>query len=536
MLSLLVISALAMRRPDIGISTETAWRFNWLRAGVIVTTTTAGAVVGVLFLIALRRYRRPPGGRPSTFTSTVMTVALLAIGGGGVASAAIVLRADAEGSVATLMGHVVAGLSALGIAALAGWTLTRRHLRPTFGVGLLSVGLIGAVVGPAAAIWHDTAPTAGYDPTSWVAVSSYWEQRLIAEPDATASYPAVSCSGLDCLAVGSGLDPSVVAAASSDGGATWSPVSRVIQPGVPYYSIPLSLACSTPHACLATGDALITTNGGGRNWTTSSLSARLASRTVACPSPQLCIVAGNLLGAQGSTSAHAVRAGAYVTSDGGLTWTAARLPGGAWNVGRITCPTETSCFMSAQTSSKTPSPAVMVSSDAGMTWAALPVPDGVLPNQISCATSTDCVALGVQGMTGLADAAAVGEVDALSTTDGGRTWSIATVAHANVLTAGPPIVCTSPGDCLAAFSQESGTAVYRTTDNGVTWRQTALVPAFGGTLLGLFCAGSQHCFLAGGQPLPSGLQGASRGAIYAGDATGQSWTVVHIASHAVPAG
>jgi photosystem II stability/assembly factor-like uncharacterized protein len=103
----------------------------------------------------------------------------------------------------------------------------------------------------------------------------------------------------------------------------------------------------------------------------------------------------------------------------------------------------------------------IVTTDGGATWNSEPFPpDTSGVNKISCADSTQCLALG----TGL-KATPTGGVQFVTSGDGGQTW--APIPPAAGLTSVASISCPAPNDCVAVGQSPSGAAV--STWQGGAW-------------------------------------------------------------------
>ena len=118
---------------------------------------------------------------------------------------------------------------------------------------------------------------------------------------------------------------------------------------------------------------------------------------------------------------------------------------------------------------------VVVTTDGGTTWTTETLPGAKFaPAGLSCATTTDCFALG--DTNGLA---------VLATTDGGTTWTTETLpSHLGNLR---DISCATASTCWVS----SDAGVFATTDGGTTWT-TETLPA--GVQVGaLSCATASDC-------------------------------------------
>jgi photosystem II stability/assembly factor-like uncharacterized protein len=220
-----------------------------------------------------------------------------------------------------------------------------------------------------------------------------------------------------------------------------------------------SVSCSSSTACAASafGENSALTTIDGTSWTVTKVGSGLAS--VTCPVAD-CIAVSNLAvanltagvwsiqsdvlrGISCPTASACVAVGhsglAYGTTDGGTTWTQ-RPAGLTAALESVSCPSASICFVAGPNE-------ILSTTDQGVTWASHSTPT---MNSISCATTTECVAVGDSGSV-------------THSTDGGTTWtSSIAISGSGSLRA---VSCTSASACFAAADN----GIYWTSDGGATW-------------------------------------------------------------------
>jgi hypothetical protein len=268
-------------------------------------------------------------------------------------------------------------------------------------------------------------------------------------------------------------------------------------------------------------------------WQPSSSGAVAASVAVTCPTVTTCY-ADNL----GSSQYGAV---VEVTTDGGATWQAAPLPAGTWLTSNLACPTAGRCLVDGYadvpigaTSPSGGALAAFVTTDGGATWSVEPLPVGAEKViSLACRSATSCIGAGYGPTTSPPPGSAV----ALRTTDGGDSWSVASLPEAFVPTDNGAS-CAGVGACVVVgttgfgttptgSSTASGAALY-SADGGSSW-SAAIVPAGIAVIRAVSCSDDGECMaVANG---PSSTSAAAAGAGPYGPSTvlisadgGRSWT------------
>ncbi|HLN15111.1 MAG TPA: hypothetical protein VK277_00040 [Acidimicrobiales bacterium] len=155
---------------------------------------------------------------------------------------------------------------------------------------------------------------------------------------------------------------------------------------------------------VGTSIGLLATVDGGAVWTrTTDPEVDLEGRALeglSCPSPQDCVFLAERISDQRSIFAR--------TTDGGSSWTTVAMPAQDQVVG-VTCQTPSHCV--AVGSFNDDDPAAFVSADGGATWSAGTVPRRPHTSSffwVACPTVSHCVAVGPEGSA--------------YTVDGGITW------------------------------------------------------------------------------------------------------------------
>lgn len=176
-----------------------------------------------------------------------------------------------------------------------------------------------------------------------------WSVSTVPSPFIASSRHGLSCPGAGrCVTAGVVPDQSIGAVRfSTDGGATWS--ASTLPPGVAYIH---ALACPDATDCLALGNGLSKTRtgdpygptqvlrstDGGRTWTrgATDIGGGVTAESLACPTPLRCWAVGK---------AYATPEGVVLgTTDGGATWSGARLPAHVQFVIDISCHSASACL------------------------------------------------------------------------------------------------------------------------------------------------------------------------------------------------
>jgi photosystem II stability/assembly factor-like uncharacterized protein len=300
---------------------------------------------------------------------------------------------------------------------------------------------------------------------------------------------------------------------TDDDGAAWRPSTLPVT-----LALPPSLACVDADTCAilgidGSGDAtFLETTDGGRTWSSHAGPNELTSLNgplqLACKTPLSCLAVAS----PGAVSPDGPpgHASAFITDDGGSTWSTSSLPAGFMPTS-LQCTSAEICVASGNSMSpgETPSTAhgmILYTTDGGSNWlgAALPSVRGVFGpfgpfgpfGSLSCGDTGNCLATGF-GVRG-------SPIEVLSSTDGGKTWAATD-------TAGLPqgavmsLSCPAAADCWETGAQygsgesqvidlhtAAGFAA-STSDSGKTWQEAEL-PQGVGAVLDISCPNNSSCY------------------------------------------
>lgn len=145
--------------------------------------------------------------------------------------------------------------------------------------------------------------------------------------------------------------------------------------------------------------------------------------------------------------------------DGGTKWAVQTKVMGVDGFTAIDCPSASRCIAIVNTSPPKPLSSLLETSDGGKTWAERAVPRSVFELQaISCAGGSRCVAIGTAPRTLRAVV--------ITTSNGGHSWTKEpTPVLLNGMSNPFGVVCMSPSRCVAVGTG----AALTSTDGGATW-------------------------------------------------------------------
>lgn len=252
-----------------------------------------------------------------------------------------------------------------------------------------------------------------------------------------------------CVAVGASAQRAGVVESfiSRDGGSSWA-LGGSLGP-----KNPGPVACGSSNSCVELGQAPFYTDDGATAWQESKSPPMLSfGFSVTCPSANWCIAV-----------AESTRSQVFITSNGGRDWTSTRSPGYGW-FPAVSCIKAGSCTLIGGPNhayGQPPPGAVPVivrTTDGGTTWQRNVI-RGI--SQVSsgvCASNQDCLAFG---------SSAVVDV----THDGGISWRVVPLGQGT-----EPIEtaeCPSAQTCFALGVDQptGGSSLFRTTNDGNTWRR-----------------------------------------------------------------
>jgi hypothetical protein len=306
------------------------------------------------------------------------------------------------------------------------------------------------------------------------------------------------------------------------------------------------LTCPTAATCYVQGDNAASAGGpsnmdslyistdGAVSWDVLQLPAGLAFLSaMSCASSSTC-AAGALYHGQPVFAA---------TTDGAHSWTIDPLPAGDSQIFQLSCPTTTTCFALAAANAIMKVPVVdryyspsrlLVTTDGGAHFTADSLP-GYAMQDVSCPTSTDCVAIGVRSRLNLGiDYVAVPGA-AEVTDDGGATWSLSTLPQGlgdfPELSCVDAIHCYTLGDAVWPGHQYNDiNDIMASADGGHTW---AVRPLPGSVpipnLDGLACASDSTCYATGTENVPQGMNADTPMVLITHD-SGVTWSRVTFAT------
>ena len=297
-------------------------------------------------------------------------------------------------------------LSLVGVVATASIIAPPIVISPASAVATVGVLAVGAHLaeGPAASRYPQAAATSD----------------VISSITTLAQFNAVACPTVQvCVAVGTreterhnasgalvGGSYAPIVVGSQDGGQSWAPQHP---PSVA--ADVLSVSCTSATNCVAVGGTESLSNGA---WTSVS--------------------------------------GVVLRTTDGSHWQHVAVTGGTLALDSVSCPSTSTCVAVGGTNaagSITLRPEVLVSHDAGATWSApkLPISQGELQG-LSCLGGSRCVAVGVVTLT--SGGRFQSRPLALTTANGGGSWTAGTIANSAGSSGGPDAVaCATPTRCTS---------------------------------------------------------------------------------------
>ena len=276
---------------------------------------------------------------------------------------------------------------------------------------------------------------------------------------------------------------------STDDGSTWHAVEAT---GVSSFTTGIECPDGDGQVCLAGGtegsaSLLLMTTDAGATWSGRPLPDSGHLSSLVCSSDTQCV--GIVTGSQDLFARGGIT---FVTSDGGSSWSQSDTDGAPLQL--LAC-SGTTCLGSGQVPSQVPGASSvsvnLYSHDGGVTWSPMNVPsgfhflDGSLQS-IGCADQALCFGIGgITGTDGHTDTNAVIRSD-----DGGANWTTITGlngAYLNAVSCSSVQACWMGGGSEGGFSvhpnadgsstlSSSGPLFYSSTDGGLTWKPTAVVP------------------------------------------------------------
>ena len=274
-------------------------------------------------------------------------------------------------------------------------------------------------------------------------------------------------------------------------GATWSTIGGVYRTEL-WYS-PTAISCSGPSSCMTVGYVTGGTLGDkikmfALQWSASRLSfAQLPAPTsdfemltdVSCPTATFCMATGD------ST------AGAFTALWDGLNWVIDPLPeppGYELADSSVSCTSASFCVIAGSLGSSN-QPTSVVEMWDGVAWSigdvsSVPSPAYLL--DVSCVTTTSCVAVGATGSRINAAAS-----DAIVVQWNGIDWTLSSNPRSpivkRVLTS---VSCPDPSTCVAVGYENAGSGVVPLAEqfDGTSWSLVPLAAANGSAMRDVACA------------------------------------------------
>ena len=239
-----------------------------------------------------------------------------------------------------------------------------------------------------------------------------------------------------------------------------------------------SVVCPSPHMCQAVAEPfpdprgaaqdsiLLSTTNGGRSWRQDAVSGHWSIGGISCSSSTSCV-----------TSASGSRQDVMLsTHNGGASWHARPLPTTTLPAASVdvACPTATTCHAYFVNVLHHDAPVFESTSDAGASWTQGSFPAKLQGAILTCPTANFCI------VAGLGSAAPTHAATSIFVTrDGGDQWSRAVLipgaAYADAIT------CPSSTGCvvLSANFYTNELELLSTTDGGITWTERRVTGAAG---------------------------------------------------------
>lgn len=311
------------------------------------------------------------------------------------------------------------------------------------------------------------------------------------------------------------------------------------------YKPGLFLACPTTTTCYADnlqpGDSysnIEVTHDGGNSWQQSNLPVTLSDATpLACVDPETCATLG--IDPSGNATF-------FETSDGGAAWASLAGPSqltSSIGVTDLACTTAESCVAVASNPADQSGAALaFVTNDGGATWTHSVLPTDFVPTGLQCVSGELCVASGFsQSPDGSSQSpggsSTIPPGTVLYSSDDGATWAAAIVPPGLGPLGG--VSCTDSTDCVASLFGDDGSSsqILASTNGGQSWSETAASGLPAAFVTGLSCPTAAECWAAGmvrvgsggsddsGGPIAVTLGPGVGGMVASSSDSGQTWQV-----------
>lgn len=289
------------------------------------------------------------------------------------------------------------------------------------------------------------------------------------------------------------------------------------------------LTCVTGQVCYAQGQpgqAVQRTSDGGVTWrpvAEPGAHLRLIVSGLSCPTTRICAGLAESWRARSQLSGTLHLA---VTRDGGARWHIESLPAPPGSTGavidQVSCGTALACVV--HLTDHGPG-AFLSTADGGKSWTAASVVPAGAPRflwYLHCQSDGRCIGLAPTGTT------ASGGITSIRSADHGRSWTVAT----SVRLPQTEIFLVSCGDALHCMSVAGDGQIATTSDGGAIWRTSAAPVPSSDTITSVSCATGLDCVIAASNMASidgnADLQTYQRAVIEATSDQGATWTPVSL--------
>jgi photosystem II stability/assembly factor-like uncharacterized protein len=273
----------------------------------------------------------------------------------------------------------------------------------------------------------------------------------------------VVCSSTgECSYLGASLGSRPVLLQTADAGKTWAsrpgPVGlplvypKLTKSSYPPPAGPIVLSCPSASTCTlvvpSSGRAFVTKDG-GRSWSASSMPTASPPPQLQCFPDARCIFTGG--GTGGPLASY--------STESGLNWATAIVPSVRGALIALSCSSSETC-LAVSWSHGAVRVSLVASDNGGVSWSTLQprgLPAGKVLTGLACPTASQCWATGDSPvyLGGRVAVGYTGGAVALSSADGGRTW-LSTGLPKDIASIGP-LSCPNPSTCFALASKTRST-------------------------------------------------------------------------------
>jgi hypothetical protein len=341
-------------------------------------------------------------------------------------------------------------------------------------------------------------------------------------------------------------------------GGTWRLASYLVSAGWQENTAgpePGYLTCPTAMTCYVLGDNTASPSGPA-DMDSLYVSYDGAVRWYVLPLPAgIAFTSALSCGSAASCAAGALDHGQPVfvtTRDGGHSWTIDPLPAGDGQIFQMSCRAATTCAGLVTAMSSLPlgqqyyvGVKFLAITDGGRHFATSAFPAGESMQDVSCPTTSNCVAIGVRNADSATSGVTMTEGLVVTTSDAGAHWRPGALPAGLGLGPSPQVTCVDVGHCFMlgyVHRQNPYGAVAVTADGGRTWTERPLPASVPDPQLSqIACPTDATCYVSGEQAVPQyfangSSNGGSAMVLITHDA-GLSWSRVAFATPArVPSG